>query len=707
MHPAADLPDKKGMSRVNRVNELRALSDTRAVRIGSRIGVSICADLLRDAGAVVQTARPSNEVELRAALLHADIAITSSDVDPAWIGSALGAITQANPRMITVDITGAGTFGPLAGLALTDLQVQAMCGLMDSTGVTGGPPTAIGFPVVEVSAGIYGAIGAATALLARDRDGIGQAVDVALYDCAVNALTTFLPKALAGGSASRIGNRHPLGAPWNTYPTRDGWALICAVSEDQWARLSGMIGPALALDTRFRVVADRVAHVDELDALVSAWTSSFSTLDLLARCEQFNIPCAPIIRVEDLPNDPNIVHREMIHDSVADPGCATMMATRMPGVPFKMRTGRAVNGPRIAPQSSTATSDSSSTSGRPGHKPVLRGVRVVEVGQYTTAPLVAKNLAALGAEVIKVEPAEGDATRFWKPGQGDMGYFFAMTNTDKSVVTVDLKDPSGRDQFCALLRGADVLVENMRPGALERLLGAGAAPVELNPALIHCAISGFGVDSAYPGRPAFDTIAQAMCGMMDLTRAGGVPTKAGISAADILGGQVALFAILCSLRDGKGPIHSGASVDLAMQDVGVWATYPAWSGQITRGDHLILTCPEADYVAEAPATVLAAWAQQSGLEVLDGCAPCQRPASELAGGLDAAGVSLMRIRPIADVLSQPHFIARCLTSGRDTAGTFWPLVNAPYRLRLTPAISQIVPGALGADNARVFGIRNK
>ena len=691
---------------MNRVNELRALSDTRAARIGSRISVSICADLLRDAGAIIEVAQPSNETELRAALVHADIVVTSSDVDPAWIGNVLNAIVRENPRMITVDITGAGAFGPLAGMALTDLQVQAMCGLMDSTGVTGGPPTAIGFPVVEVSAGIYGAVGAAAALLARDRDGIGQAVDVALYDCAVNALTTFLPKALAGGSASRIGNRHPLGAPWNTYPTRDGWALICAVSEDQWARLSGMIDPALALDTRFRAVADRVTHVDELDALVSAWTSSFSTLDLLACCEEFNIPCAPIIPVEDLASDPNIVHREMIRNAGAHSGCATM-AKRTPGVPFKVRTGQVVNGPRVAPDPSATTGAAATTSARPGHKPVLRGIRVIEVGQYTTAPLVAKNLAALGAQVIKVEPAEGDATRFWKPGQGDMGYFFAMTNTDKSVVTVDLKDPSGRDQFCTLLRSADVLVENMRPGALERLLGAGATPVELNPALVHCAISGFGVDSAYPGRPAFDTIAQAMCGMMDLTRAGGVPTKAGISAADILGGQVALFTILCSLRDGGGPSHAGASVDLAMQDVGVWATYPAWSGQVTRADHLIVTCPEADYVAQAPSTVLQAWARHSGLEVLDGWARSPRPASELAGGMDTAGVSLMQIRPIADVLSQPHFIARCLTSGRDTAGIFWPLVNAPYRLRLTPAISQVVPGALGSDNARVFGIQNK
>lgn len=680
------------------VKQLRVLSDTRVLEIGNRIGVSICAGLLRDAGANVTTVKPASVADLRAAAAQTDVVITSSDMAPAWIGHALREAAHTDPRIITVDITGAGAFGPLAGLALTDLQIQALCGLMDSTGVTGAPPTAIGFPVVEVSAGIYGAIGATIALISRDRDGFGQEVDVALYDCAVNALTTFLPKALAGGSASRIGNRHPLGAPWNTYPTSDGWALICAVSDDQWTRLSGMIDPALASDPRFRGVADRVTHVDALDAIVSGWTSSFSTLDLLNRCEKFNIPCGPIIRVEDLANDPNVMHRGMILGAHA--GCADPTA-RVPGVPFKMHSGQAIKGKRAA-----RDPDAADPAGRVGHKPPLRGLRVVEVGQYTTAPLVAKHLAALGAQVIKVEPAEGDATRFWKPGQGDMGYFFAMTNTDKSVVTVDLKSAAGRDDFCTLLQGADVLVENMRPGALERLLGADCSPVELNPALVHCAISGFGVDSAYPGRPAFDTIAQAMCGMMDLTRAGGVPTKAGISAADILGGQVALFAILCSLRDGAGPTHAGASVDLAMQDVGVWATYPAWSGRVCREDHLIVSCADADYVAEAPVATLDAWARRAGIVARDGCGRFPGPASELAGPADDAGVTLDRIRPIADVLTQPHFLARCLTSGRDTAGTFWPLVNAPYRLRLTPAISRVVPGALGSDNARVFGIRN-
>lgn len=682
------------------VNDLCALSDVRVLEAGTRTGVSIGANLLRDAGASVSCANLADTEAFRAALAHAEIVLTSSDVDAAWIPSVIAERMREHPQLIAIDITGSGSFGPLAGVALTDLQVQAMCGLIDSTGNEGEPPAAIGFPVVEVSAGIYGAIAAVVALIARDRDGTGQRAEIALYDCAVNALTTFLPKAFAGGTASRIGNRHPLGAPWNAYPTRDGWVLVCAVSDDQWTRLSGLIDPGLASDARFLTVADRVAHVDALDAIVANWSSAHDTQEFLGICEGNGIPCGPIVAVDALEQDPNVRHRKMIRTASRNESSSQPDA-RTPGVPFKVGVGPSLAGPRT----SRHTSDTPAV-GMPGHPPPLRGLHVVEVGQYTTAPLVAKHLAALGASVVKVEPEEGDATRFWKPGQGDMGYFFAMTNTDKSVVTVDLRSEAGRSHFSALLRRADVLVENMKPGALNRLLGADSAPCVLNPALVHCAISGFGLDSAYPGRPAFDTIAQAMSGMMDITRAGGVPTKAGISAADILGGQVALFTILCALRDVAAPNHSGAEIDLAMQDVGVWATYPAWSGKIPRDTHLIVSCADADYVIEGMPSALDSWIRATGLSPAHGSVTTSAPMAELCQQAPLHGLIATCIRPITDVLSQPQFLARCLASGRDLGGTFWPLIHAPYRMQLTPAISQRIPGALGADNAQVFGIVN-
>jgi crotonobetainyl-CoA:carnitine CoA-transferase CaiB-like acyl-CoA transferase len=145
-----------------------------------------------------------------------------------------------------------------------------------------------------------------------------------------------------------------------------------------------------------------------------------------------------------------------------------------------------------------------------------------------------------------------------------------------------------------------MLVENLKPGALARLGFDTARLAALNPRLIHCAISGFGIDSFYPERPAFDSVVQAMSGLMDATRGDGVPYKAGISIADIGGGQFALVALLAALlqrdRDGRG-----LEIDLSMQDAAAWIGQAAWNGSVaaTVPDGIAHTLAE---VAQHPQT---------------------------------------------------------------------------------------------------------
>jgi crotonobetainyl-CoA:carnitine CoA-transferase CaiB-like acyl-CoA transferase len=200
----------------------------------------------------------------------------------------------------------------------------------------------------------------------------------------------------------------------------------------------------------------------------------------------------------------------------------------------------------------------------------LAGVKVIEIGQYTTAPLVGKHLAALGAQVVKIEPPDGEVARAWTPGQGGTSYFFALNNTDKQTLALDLKHEKDRAYLRTLLADADVLVENLRPGALAKLGFDRTALAEINPRLIYCSISGFGMESAYPSRPAFDTVIQAMGGLMDLTRSDGVPVKFGASGADILGGQAALLAIVASLASRAG--GAGTFIEISMQDFSRRAT---------------------------------------------------------------------------------------------------------------------------------------
>ena len=225
----------------------------------------------------------------------------------------------------------------------------------------------------------------------------------------------------------------------------------------------------------------------------------------------------------------------------------------------------------------------------------LAGLRVLEIGQYTTAPLAAKHMASLGAEVIKIEPVTGEASRAWPPHLNGESYFFTLNNTNKRSVALDLRNPNDQAVFNDLIRSSDVLVENLKPGSLARLGFSWDELRKINPKLVYCAISGYGADLVYPGRPAFDTVVQAMYGLMDLTRADDVPTKIGISIADAAGGMMGLFCILAMLEQRDATGH-GSFIDLAMQDVVVWLTHTAWRSE-NRSPHVVLPCRDGEIAA--------------------------------------------------------------------------------------------------------------
>jgi formyl-CoA transferase len=185
---------------------------------------------------------------------------------------------------------------------------------------------------------------------------------------------------------------------------------------------------------------------------------------------------------------------------------------------------------------------------------MLDGVHVLELGTTITAPLAAMLLADLGADVIKIERPEGDPFRRF--GGGTYGPHFAAYNRNKRSVVLDLTSESGRDAFFSLLAGADVLIDNYRPGVLERL---GLAPDVLrarNPRMIHCSITGFGASGPYRDRPAFDAVAQAVSGISSLFLDRQEPRVTGPTISDNVTGMYACQGILGALyertRTGKG-----------------------------------------------------------------------------------------------------------------------------------------------------------
>lgn len=182
----------------------------------------------------------------------------------------------------------------------------------------------------------------------------------------------------------------------------------------------------------------------------------------------------------------------------------------------------------------------------------LAGLTVVEFTHMVMGPSAGAILGALGAQVIRVEPPGGDATRRLV---GSGAGFFAMYNRHKASVCLDLKSPEGLAQAKALVATADILIENFRPGALDRLgLGYDALSVD-NPRLIHCSLKGF-LDGPYQDRTALDEVAQMMGGLAYMTGPPGRPLRAGTSVIDVAGGMFGIIAVLAAVeerhRTGRG-----------------------------------------------------------------------------------------------------------------------------------------------------------
>jgi crotonobetainyl-CoA:carnitine CoA-transferase CaiB-like acyl-CoA transferase len=189
----------------------------------------------------------------------------------------------------------------------------------------------------------------------------------------------------------------------------------------------------------------------------------------------------------------------------------------------------------------------------------LEGVRVIDLTRVLAGPYCSQALADAGADVIKIEaPGKGDDTRGWGPPfvDGESCYFLAV-NRGKRSLTLNLKHPRGREVLGGLIDGADVLVENFRPGALDRLGFSYEACRALNPRLVYASVSGYGREGPLGGRPGYDAVVQGEAGIMSVTgHPDGPPTRVGASLVDVLAGmnttQGILLALLRRQSTGEG-----------------------------------------------------------------------------------------------------------------------------------------------------------
>ena len=337
---------------------------------------------------------------------------------------------------------------------------------------------------------------------------------------------------------------------------------------------------------------------------------------------------------------------------------------------------------------------------RPGP---LDGMLVVALEQAVAAPFATRQLADLGARVIKIErPGRGDFARDYDSAAGDgMSSWFVWLNRSKESVVLDLKTGPGRDALGALIGRADAFVCNLAPGAVRRL---GLDPADLaarHPRLVACQLSGYGGTGPYADRKAYDLLVQAEAGVLAVTGSPDAPAKAGISVADIACGMYAYSAILAALlrreRTGRGDVITISLLDALAE----WMSHPLLATRLTgtapprTGARHSSIVPYGAYTTADGHEIMLA-VQNEGewerlcREVLDvpdmaadprfagnerrvarraeaeerlARAVAALPAADLLGRLDAARIAYASMRQVAEVLTHPALAGRWITIG--------------------------------------------
>jgi formyl-CoA transferase len=375
----------------------------------------------------------------------------------------------------------------------------------------------------------------------------------------------------------------------------------------------------------------------------------------------------------------------------------------------------------------------------------LDGVRVLDLTQVMAGPFCTLLLADLGADVIKVEPpATGDLSRSMG-GEGlrmkgrDNAPFLALNRNKRSVV-LDLKDAGDLESFHALVRSADVVVENFRPGVTRRLGIDYETLSGIEPRIVYASISGFGQTGPYADRPGFDLIAQAMSGILSVTGTpGGEPVKCGVPISDLAAGLYGALGVLAALtareRTGRGQ-HVETSLFEAALGLSVWETTELWAtGEAPRalGSAHRLNAPYQAFRTGEGSLVLAAltagqWtglcaaleradladdprfatneARMAHLPELVGeveSALTGRPADEWVERLLAAGVPAAPILDYAQVFSDPHTAARRMVEEVEhpVEGTIRTL-GFPLKMSATPLRVRRPPPLLGEHTEEVL-----
>jgi itaconate CoA-transferase len=364
--------------------------------------------------------------------------------------------------------------------------------------------------------------------------------------------------------------------------------------------------------------------------------------------------------------------------------------------------------------------------------PPLSGITVVALEQAVAAPFATRQLADLGARVIKIErPHEGDFARHYDTTVKGLSSHFVWLNRSKESLTLDVKRPEAVDVLARLLRRADVVVQNLAPGAAARLGLSADALRARDPRLIVCSVSGYGSTGPYADRKAYDLLVQSEVGLVSITGTEQAPSKVGISVADIAAGMYAFSGILTALL-ARATSGEGTAIEVSLFDaLGEWmghpAYYSAYSGappRRTGAEHAsiapygpiravdgelfvavqnarewrrfcadVLQWPELEHDDRFHTNTLRV-ANRNALHIVIESTLGPLTAADIVARLDAARIAYARMNSVAEYLQHPQMTERDVWHDIDSPSGTLRAVKPPVRIAGVEPVMRAVP-ALG------------
>ncbi len=500
-------------------------------------------------------------------------------------------LAAAHPRLVHVSITPFGRTGPRAQWPASDLEIMAAGGALSLAGEPEGAPTRVTAPQSGGWAGAHGAAGALIALTECRTSGRGQHVDVSAQSAVIMALA-HAPAFwdVLGTVATRAGayvtGRSVAGARYRAFwPCRDGYLNFVLYGGAAgrstnkgllaWMHEAGAeLGALAEVDWEsFDPTRLNQDEVDRLEAVIAAFLRDVSKAEFLAQTTARGMMGYPVFDVGDIAGDPQLAARKFWQEVSDAKGrsehhCGSFAV--IDGQRLKLRHAPGTTAGGAWPPSGVGESGS----GPRGS--ALGDLKVVEFGGYAAGPQVGKIMANYGAEVVHLEAADRpDGFRLQyppypdnRPGINRSGCF-ALFNDSKCGVTVDVKKPAGLELARRLVDWADVVVENMRPGVIDRLGLGYAGFAESNPGLVMLSTCNMGQTGPRAKMPGFGTMLSALAGFCGLTgEPDGPPMLLYGPYIDFVAALLGLSAVLAALDRRRQSDH-GAYIDLAQYETGL------------------------------------------------------------------------------------------------------------------------------------------